>query len=397
MTSTWTPQTHTPQTSRRGRATAIAPVVALILSAGLFVAVLTTGGQPVATAETVAPERVALPTPPVEGTDQTDGPEPSQSPTAQSPSLTAPSLSPTAESQSMTAAPRTQVSTPAVPRQSAARGSASPARTAARPSTQKPSTKATRTAAPAPVTPEASSNPASAATQGISVSLGFDPARALRFANWAGDGARVSTTMLVRMFGAAAVCASGTQADCVAKASAAQLLEEFNSQLAAGRCEGMVAMVGLALESGRDLSGLDRGHADDEIAYWSLSQVAPRVAARAEATRAMTPSRIVTTVAARIAERRTVSLLLWGEGTAHAVLPVAVRQTGSSAEIDLWDPNSPERLGTLVVDTATETWSYADALDANGATVGLRRTGAGGLGLVENDLRTGEHRARFAD
>lgn len=199
------------------------------------------------------------------------------------------------------------------------------------------------------------------------------------------------------MFGSSSVCASGGHADCTPKASAVRLIEDFNAQLASGRCEGMVAMVGLALEAGRDLSGLDRGRADDEIAYWSFSQVAPRVAARADATRATTPSRIVDAIAGRIAERRTVSLLMWGEGTAHAVLPVAVSRVGSVAEIAVWDPNFPARLGIVVVDTGTETWTYADAFDSTGAQTGLRATGPGSLGFVENDLRTGEHRVRFAD
>lgn len=228
-------------------------------------------------------------------------------------------------------------------------------------------------------------------------SFDFDATDGLGFSNWAGEGADASVEMLVSMFGAESVCIDGAAAGCVARRGADELLTNFNEQLTYGRCEGMVAFVGMALESGRDVAELEIAEVEQDIVYWSLSQIAPRVTARMEETRRMQPSMLVAEISDRIRAGRTTTLAMWGEGFAHSVLPVAISQRGTQSEITVWDPNFADKLTTIVVDLVNETWTYADAVDATGARTTLTHSGSGRLGIVENDLRAGLHSARFAD
>ena len=231
----------------------------------------------------------------------------------------------------------------------------------------------------------------------VSASFDFGVDEGLQFSNWAGKGVDASVDMLIEMFGSESVCSLTTAVGCELRQGAEDLLSAFNEQIVFGRCEGMVALVGMAIESGRDVASLDIDAAEYEIVRWSLSQVAPRVVDRMEETRRMQPSTLVAELSNRIRSGRTATLAMWGEGFAHSVLPVAVNQLDSTTEIIVWDPNQVDELATVRVDRESETWTYAAAIDPTGASTVLSGSGSGYLGFVENDLRIGQHSARFID
>ena len=344
----------------------MAPIVGLVLSVGLFVTVLATGSQPVASAETIAPD--------VAGD------------AGQSVNVTADDVLATPDTVRGTATGELDAK---VAPEAGSPGSLS---------TQLPTRGSNKmTSHTQEATGTAAAREANETAVSGSVSLGFEPGRSLQFSNWAGSGAKATPSMLVRMFGSESVCANPGASECVPKVAATELLSQFGVRLEGGRCEGMVAMAGLAFESGRDLSGLTAAEAGDEIAYWSLSQVAPRVASRVDQTRKMDPSRVASAVAARIESHRTLTLVMSGKDFAHAVLPVAVTRQANVVQVSVWDPNFPGELRTVTINEENESWSYSDAFDAHGSRTTLSVSGAGRLGFVENDLRQGEHRARFSD
>lgn len=232
----------------------------------------------------------------------------------------------------------------------------------------------------------------------MDASLGFDPAaHGFSFDNWSGttETGRVTVAMMVRMFGATSVCNDGNAAPCAPTAGAQHVLDAVNAGLETGRCDAMVAMAALAFESGRTVAPESFAAAQPDIAYWALSQVMPRVAARQNATRTMTPREVVGAVVSTMKKGRSVTLTLDTDSVSHSVLPVAVATEGSTALVTVYDPNFAGTTKVLKVDTASGEWSYGDAIDRAGNAVRIGGRGAGGLGFVENSLRNGTQNVRF--
>lgn len=336
---------------RRARGVTLT-VVALLASISIFVLTLTSASRSVATAETVlaTPAPVGTPAP---ATTPAEAHAPSAAPV--DPSVTLPASTPRA---------RASVSSP---RPAAPTTSAAPAAPAKTPAV-------------------------------LDASLGFDPSTdGFAFDNWAGDtpAGHVTVQMAVRMFGARSVCADGQDSPCVLLPGVQRVIDAVNAGMVNGRCEGMVAFAGLSTESGRKPGAMAFGEAQVDIAYWSLSQVMPRVAARARATQGLAPSAIVREISGLMQKGRSVTLTIEGEGFAHSLLPVAVRVEGTVARISVYDPNYSGQTKTVTVDMGSQDWSYADAVDESGARVGTAGHGAGRLGFVENSLRAGTEHVRF--
>lgn len=191
------------------------------------------------------------------------------------------------------------------------------------------------------------------------------------------------------MFGQDAVCIDASNG-CVLYPAAQQWLDQMNAAIQGGRCEGM-AVLSQRLFDGNDAvvqlqsnaaltSDLVREETNvgSSIARWWASQTFPAVREPTTATRDWTPEQIAARVAEALANREGVTLGLYGPDAAHAVTPLAVSTDGANLiVVSLYDNNYPGQITTLLIDRATQTWSY-DVAAANSGTAAETWSGSTG-------------------
>ena len=82
----------------------------------------------------------------------------------------------------------------------------------------------------------------------LCVDSGYRQDSKFSFANWGNyqyTGDTFNADEFVTLFGAANVCVSGVAVNCVLTTESQERLDKLNSQVAGGRCEGMVVMSAL--------------------------------------------------------------------------------------------------------------------------------------------------------
>jgi hypothetical protein len=227
------------------------------------------------------------------------------------------------------------------------------------------------------------------------VSSGFDPRfHGFSFANWSSDTAAtaISIDTLVRLFGTSSICEAVENGSCVPFAKASALVDRLNMLLATGRCEGMVAladelfrhpeMISSISAETTHISGLSPEAASSEIAFWWATQITPQANKAAKATRKMTPTRIVKTIARRIKLGTGGTLGMYYKGMGHAVLPIAVARKGYIAKVSVYDSNTPNTVQYLYVNLRTNKWKYRAIAEDGTVLINWRGRNAGGLDLV---------------
>lgn len=214
----------------------------------------------------------------------------------------------------------------------------------------------------------------------ITVGLDFNPeVDGFSFENYGNvaDRPNLTPTELQRYFGDV-VCASTADGACVLTPPAEQWMQAINEGMNGGHCEGMAALALLlkkgtakATDFGADLAGalqIDGNAAlAQEIAFWFATQaLEPTTSAELKNLR---PSEVVAKLRDSFTSPDTESYTLGiyktiqGQKTeGHAITPFGlVDLPDGKVEIAIYDNNFPGQTRAVVVDPASETWSYSTA------------------------------------
>ena len=227
----------------------------------------------------------------------------------------------------------------------------------------------------------------------ISVNTGFlsDP-DGFSFANAKQSGS-LEKESLITLFGPESVCIGGKISDCQLFPSAVQWLDQVNSALTAGRCEGMavlsqqffqnIASVQSFNDSAPFAYALNEKNADLQRSIeqlWATQLLSSAQEAAAESRRAG-PVAIAEILQSALVEGAIYTMGLYDEtGAGHTVTPASIVAVDSGWEISLYDNNVPGVQQLLTVASPDDTWAY-QPVDAAGASVGSA-TG-GGVGSMD--------------
>jgi hypothetical protein len=159
------------------------------------------------------------------------------------------------------------------------------------------------------------------------------------FANWGRSlqaDANVTVQTLVDLFGRNTVCTSGPDNECVLRPATLQKLEEWNTALSGGRCEGLSTLStrffmnldhpSMFRPDASAVADLRRGDGtlDAALVYWWATQFLPEVADRAAASRQRTPLELVGDVIVGLANSVGYTVGMYFGTTGHSVTPFAV-------------------------------------------------------------------------
>ncbi|MSW81995.1 MAG: hypothetical protein F2840_12695, partial [Actinobacteria bacterium] len=221
---------------------------------------------------------------------------------------------------------------------------------------------------------------------------GFDPSvDGFSFANW-GETGELDATGMVALFGAKAVCAKRTSSGCVLYPAAREWAEQVNEAMAGGHCEGMAVMAARLFRGDAQLADLDPdaestfdlAFEDPDVAgaidlWWSTQMLAP-VQEAYMAFHDYQPSEIAAELAVGLQTGEGYTMGIYSPDGAHAITPFAVTQEGDRIAISVYDNNFPGTVQRIMIDPATEQWSYA-----MGSTNPDEPTGGweGGIGTIE--------------
>lgn len=226
----------------------------------------------------------------------------------------------------------------------------------------------------------------------IVAKLNFDPAvNGYGFANYPQKGAPprrwqddLGAEDLIRMFGPAAVCKSGTTAkDCVMKASAHQWMFQELKAMSGGHCEGM-AVTCLRVSSGlpfksftgptsyqpgvKSVFGLGLEPAANTIAYYFATQDFREVKKPTKETGRRGPLAIVKMLIDSMNNGSDPYILGiykcddCEKPDGHAITPFAVEDDGDQYKIHVYDNNFPGKTGYMTVNKGgKQTWKYEAA------------------------------------
>jgi hypothetical protein len=228
------------------------------------------------------------------------------------------------------------------------------------------------------------------------------------FANWGRSQAaddNINLQTMIDLFGHSAVCLPGDESSCVMRPRTVQQLDEWNTAIANGRCEGMAALsvrlflrydlpsdyserAATASELDRDDPGLSRS-----IAHWWATQFLPEVADVARQSRLRSPLEIVDDLIVGLENDSGQTLGMYAGGSGHSVTPFAVTERGGSYVIHAYDNNHPGRRTEVIVSSGNE-WSYAWGTGAGGGTADWSGS-TGTLELTPMSARMGPFSCRF--
>ena len=219
------------------------------------------------------------------------------------------------------------------------------------------------------------------------------------FPNYAGQPTNdaIDATTMAALFGKEAVCADPNAALCVMAPGAQAVADQLNAAMASGRCEGMSVLAQRfydGFESRPNGAGatseIAQASVAKQIGYWWATQVAPPVAANSKTYRAMTPVQITNEIINGLRARTGFTLGLYSSVGGHSVNPIAVTKDGDNFNIYVYDNNYPGEIRKVVVNSATQTWTYgAAALSSGAASSTWTGSGAGTMDLTSMASRQG--------
>lgn len=204
--------------------------------------------------------------------------------------------------------------------------------------------------------------------------------------------ANVTVQTLVDLFGHDAVCIPSDNDSCILRPSAIQKLEEWNTALSGGRCEGLATLsarfnLGMdspstyepGVTSTAQLSS-NNPRLNSEIVYWWATQFLQEVRARTSASRMMSPLQIVDDLIQGLAHSVGYTVGMYSGPSGHSVTPFAVTHRGDDFVIHIYDNNHPGKRFEISVNSKTNSWKYPNAfLNADGTF----ETWSGGTGTLE--------------
>jgi hypothetical protein len=231
------------------------------------------------------------------------------------------------------------------------------------------------TSTEAPVTEEASIDPATTSVPGdVVYDLGFDPQQnGFSFENYGDDIPAVNLTAneLRRMFGDE-VCARIDGSECTLTPPAEQWMEQVNGDMAGGHCEGMAVLSMMMYTnqiSPSDFGGslaseldINDENLQREIAYWWTTQA---VDPTATSVIKGTPMEILDTIEKMDANGETYTIGIYDQnGSGHAITPFGVEDKGDGLfAILVYDNNYPGETRELFVDSRDNSWTYETSIN----------------------------------
>lgn len=176
---------------------------------------------------------------------------------------------------------------------------------------------------------------------------------------------------LRRMFGDE-VCADINGDECILTPPAAQWMEELNTDMSGGHCEGM-AVLSLVMYTGQvspsEFGGKTASELDitdkalqREIAYWWATQA---VDPTASSIISGTPMEILDLVEKMDVKGETYTIGIYNEnGDGHAITPFGVEDKGDGLyAILVYDNNYPGETRELFIDSRDNSWTYETAIN----------------------------------
>ena len=232
------------------------------------------------------------------------------------------------------------------------------------------------------------------------------------FKNWgrslSADG-NVTAQTLIDLFGHDSVCVAGPKDTCILRPTAIQKLEEWNTALNGGRCEGLAALSTrflLRMDSPStfqtntsSVSALSQDNAklNSAVVYWWATQFLNEVTDHAATSRGLSPLRLVDDLIQGIAHSVGYTVGIYNGPSGHSLTPFAVTQRGEDFVIHVYDNNLPGERFELLVNSRTNKWSYPNAFrDVDGSFI----TWSGGTGTLEltaMSTRKGPFRCSFCN
>lgn len=226
----------------------------------------------------------------------------------------------------------------------------------------------------------------------ICVDSGFisDP-DGFSFANWKEPGS-LDSASVIDMFGEAAVCVGDAVSECDLSPAAAQWLQQVNSAMVAGHCEGMAVLAQKIFQDATPLTRFDENapftfalgrsrNVDNSIEKLWASQLLPSLQSEALKFRQMSPGQIAEWLETSLRSGTSYSMGLYASaGVGHTVTPTAIRQGEDGWEVSLYDNDVPGVQQVLEISADGATWEYRPR-DSSGIRLGERLFG--GLGSMD--------------
>ena len=234
----------------------------------------------------------------------------------------------------------------------------------------------------------------------FNASSGFNPkVDGFAFQNSASVPAQgTGLNLLIQLFGRKSICVNTNSSDeCVPQQLAAQFANNVETQLAAGRCEGLTVLAAkLHADGGTPASVFSPEEINQKIDFWWATQMLPKVTAKSQASRALQPSQLIEEIKLGIVSGATSTLGMYFEGQGHTVLPITIQKKGHQVHVGVYDSNTPEMTQTLRINTKTQVWSYAP-IDKDGKLIfSWSHTGSGALDVIPLSLRTPQQTDYFS-
>lgn len=232
------------------------------------------------------------------------------------------------------------------------------------------------------------------------------------FANWglstSADG-NVTVQTLVDLYGHDAVCIPSDKSSCTLRPSAIQKLEELNTALNGGRCEGLATLstrFTLGMDSPSDFqdgaantASLQRENPqlNSAIVYWWATQFLKEVTDRAVASRTLSPLEIVDDLIQGLANSAGYTLGIYDGPSGHSVTPFAVTHRGDDLVVHVYDNNIPGQRREIFVNKKTNRWRYPNAFKNLDGSFAMWSGGKGSIELTAMSSRQGPFQCSFCN
>lgn len=232
------------------------------------------------------------------------------------------------------------------------------------------------------------------------------------FKNWgrslSADG-NVTAQTLIDLFGHDSVCVAGPKDTCILRPAAIQKLEEWNTALNGGRCEGLAALSTRFLlrmdspstfqKNASSVSALSQDNAklNSAVVYWWATQFLNEVTDHAATSRGLSPLRLVDDLIQGIAHSVGHTVGIYNGPSGHSLTPFAVTQRGDDFVIHVYDNNHPGERFELFVNSRTNQWRYPRAFRNVDGSFNTWSGGTGTLELTAMSTRKGPFQCSFCN
>lgn len=236
----------------------------------------------------------------------------------------------------------------------------------------------------------------------FTVDTGFRVKRdGFSFANWSGisPDSGISPSHVLELFRNAGLCtADPVNPTCTLRSGLVVSHDHLEEHLAAGRCEGMAVLAGrifLHKTKLRHLSdtatrtfNLTKEESEDEIALWWATQLAPNIIKYSRKHQQVSTHKLAHEIVERMEHKVLVTIGIYTPTWSHSVLAIKAHYQSNITKIVVYDSNFPGQTRVLVMNHRLNSWSYKDALMADGSIATVRGRAAGGLDYVPVLLRS---------